>query len=121
MSTLSVSNITDGVDTVETGYVVNGSSKAWAHVSQTGTQAIQDSNNISSITDLGTGATSHALTSGMGNTTYAIFMSGRDSIYFGLVSTFSVDANNYRAGFGRDGNAYDDADDLFSHVLGDLA
>ena len=30
MSTLNVSNISDGTDTVETGYVVNGSAKAWA-------------------------------------------------------------------------------------------
>ena len=53
MSTLNVSNITDGTDTVETGYVLNGSAKAW--VSFFGTAAIRNSLNTSSITDNGTG------------------------------------------------------------------
>ena len=62
MSTLSVSNITDGTDTVETGYVVNGSAKAWFR----GDQAIAAiSFNISSSTDHGTGDYSSSLTSAL--------------------------------------------------------
>jgi hypothetical protein len=56
MSTLNVSNITDGTDTVETGYVVNGSAKAWVNFNGQGTPAARDSFNLSSITDNGTGA-----------------------------------------------------------------
>ena len=37
MSTLNVSNITDGTDTVGTSYVVNGSAKAWAAYNGQGT------------------------------------------------------------------------------------
>ena len=57
MSTLSVSNITDGTDTVETGYVVNVSAKAWVSINHnSGTPSIQSSSlNISSITDSNTG------------------------------------------------------------------
>ena len=72
MSTLSVSNITDGTDTVETGYVVNGSAKAWLNVN--GNASAQDSLNISSTTDIATpGAPckwSASLTTAMANTLY---------------------------------------------------
>jgi len=39
MSTLNVSNITDGTTTVGTNYVVNGSAKAWVNFNGTGTMA----------------------------------------------------------------------------------
>jgi len=55
MSTLNVSNISDGTTTVGTGYVVNGSAKTWVYWDGTGTLAIRDSFNTSSVTDLGTG------------------------------------------------------------------
>lgn len=53
MSTLEVSNITDGTDTVETGYVVNGSAKAWVNTNSGG--AAISSLNVASITDNSTG------------------------------------------------------------------
>jgi len=72
MSTLSVSNITDGTDTVETGYVVNGSAKAWCMLSQSATNdAFYDSYNFSSSTDDGTGKTTVTFASGMANANYA--------------------------------------------------
>jgi hypothetical protein len=55
MSTLNVSNITDGTTTVGTSYVVNGSAKAWVNFNGTGTIAARDSLNLSSLTDNGTG------------------------------------------------------------------
>ena len=53
MSTLNVSNITDGTTTVGTSYIVNGVAKAWANVSSD-LSTVRDSLNISSATDLGT-------------------------------------------------------------------
>ncbi len=53
MSTLSVSNITDGTDTVETGYVVNGSAKAWVNTNSGGSPL--SSLNVATVTDNGTG------------------------------------------------------------------
>ena len=54
MSTLNVSNITDGTTTVGTEYVVNGSAKAWVGV-LSATATIGDSLNVSSAVDDGTG------------------------------------------------------------------
>ena len=51
MSTLNVSNITDGTDTVETGYVVNGSAKAWGDCDVAGDITATGSLNVSSVTD----------------------------------------------------------------------
>ena len=67
MSTLSVSNITDGTDTVETGYVVNGSAKAWVNFDGTGTIIARDSFNVASLTDRGTGAYDVNFSSNMSN------------------------------------------------------
>ena len=72
MSTLEVSNLNDGTTTVATTFVTNGSAKAWSNINQTGTQAIRDSLNISSITDSGNGTTRHTVTSAMGNTSYPV-------------------------------------------------
>lgn len=53
MSTLNVSNISDGTDTVETGYVVNGSAKAWVNTNSGGSPL--SSFNVTSVTDNSTG------------------------------------------------------------------
>lgn len=58
MSTLNVSNITDGTTTVGTSYVVNGSAKAWVHFNTSiSTTIYSPSLNISSLTDHGSGNT----------------------------------------------------------------
>lgn len=48
-------NVTDGTTTVGTGFVVNGSAKAWINFNGSGTVAIGNSQNVSSLTDGGTG------------------------------------------------------------------
>ncbi len=70
MSTLSVSNITDGTTTVGTSYVVNGSARAWVNFNGTGTVAIRDSTGISSISDVATGKYICSFASSMANATY---------------------------------------------------
>jgi len=72
MSTLNVSNITDGTDTVETGYVLNGSAKSWATFDGTGTVGFVNSNsfNASSATDNGTGDYTYSFTSNMARAQY---------------------------------------------------
>jgi hypothetical protein len=55
MSTLNVSNISDGTTSVGTGYVVNGSEKCWCVFDGTGTISITNSLNASSLYDQGTG------------------------------------------------------------------
>ena len=55
MSTLTVSNVSDGALSIPTTYVTNGSAKAWVNFNGTGTIAARDSLNVSSLTDSGTG------------------------------------------------------------------
>ena len=71
MSTLNVSNITDGTTTVGTSYVVNGSAKAWVNFNGTGTIAVRDSVNVASLTDNGTGDYKATFTSSMDSTSYS--------------------------------------------------
>ena len=69
MSTLNVSNISDGTDTVATGYVVNGSAKAWVYA--TSSASISSSMNVSGSIDHGTGDYTYGLTAAMVNTQYS--------------------------------------------------
>lgn len=64
MSTINVSNITDGTTTVGTSYVVNGSAKAWINFNGS-TNTIKKSFNIASLTDNGTGQHDGNFTSNM--------------------------------------------------------
>jgi len=70
MSTLNVSNISDGTTSVGTEYVVNGSAKAWVNFNGTGTIASRDSFNVASLTDQGTGAYDVNFTNSMDNSDF---------------------------------------------------
>lgn len=69
MSTLNVANVTDGTTSVPTGYVVNGSAKAWVHGSTTAT--VLKSLNVSSGTDHATGDYSYTLIAAMDSSNYS--------------------------------------------------
>ena len=51
---------------------LSGAAKAWFNVNQTGTQALIDSFNVASITDIGVGQTTITFTNNMPNANYAI-------------------------------------------------
>ena len=126
MSTLSVSNITDGTDTVETGYVVNGSAKAWVNFNGTGTAAIRDSLNMSSLTDNGTGdytlTYSNSLT-GVFSNIFACSQSGR-SVTLRAMAYDSATASSFIMGTYRDAGSSQVANDNSLNdaiVMGDLA
>ena len=78
MSTLTISNLSDGTKTIATTNVTNGSAKAWSSFFQTGTQAFRDSLNFSSITDNGTGASTITYTSAFANANYCTSYGVRD-------------------------------------------
>ena len=65
-----VAEITDGTDTVETGYVINGSAKAWVLGSSTTT--ITDSLNVSSVTDHAVGRYSYSFTNSFNSADYGV-------------------------------------------------
>ena len=68
MSTIISANVSDGTLSIPTTFVTNGSAKAWVNFNQIGTQAIRDSFNISSITDVLGGSSSFGVSSSFSNT-----------------------------------------------------
>ena len=75
MSTLKVNNITDtsgGSSNLE----VPGAAKAWVNFNGTGTVAIRDHLNVSSITDNGTGDYTVNFTTAMQDSNYAVCVTG---------------------------------------------
>lgn len=127
MSTLSVSNITDGTTTVGTSYVVNGSAKAWLNFNGTGTIAIRDSVNVASLTDQGTARYSINLSSSMSNASYSInaLSGGTDNdanTSLEATSNHTITASEYRLVLRQSsGNTLEDMSHVFSSIHGDLA
>lgn len=67
MSTIIATTLGNGVKSVPVDTVVEGSLKSWVNFNGTGTVAIRDSFNTSSITDGGTGTYAPAFTNAMPN------------------------------------------------------
>ena len=67
--------ITGTAKSVDTDYVVSGSAKAWANYTSATTTAYRDSFNFGSITDNGTGDTTHTFTNAMSNNDYSVVSS----------------------------------------------
>ena len=122
MSTLNVANISDGTDTVETGYVVNGSAKAWCHWA--GTSTINDSRNVSSITDHGTGDFTNTFTNAFDNSNYSYVGSVQNnpSVAAGVIVLFGQAVGSFRTTTEQSNNfaAYD-AGINCTQACGDLA
>ena len=74
MSTLVVSNISDGTTTVGASYVTNGSAKAWGIFQANPSSLLLDSYNVSSLTDNGTGDFSLNFSNAMNTVNYSIQM-----------------------------------------------
>jgi len=78
MSTIRVDNF--GPSAGGTTYSARGIAKAWVNFNGTGTIAARDSENVSSLTDNGTGDYTVNFTAAMGNANYSFTGSGRVSI-----------------------------------------
>lgn len=63
-------NVSDGTTAVDSTYVVEGSAKVWVRLNGTGTAAILDSLNCSSVTDNAQGQFTFNYTSSFANTNY---------------------------------------------------
>jgi len=102
MSTLVTSNISDGTTSVGTGYVVNGSAKAWASVEQrSGGATLLKSFNVSSVTDNGTGDFSLSFSSSFSDGNYSTSGSSGDKDYgfnYRAVAAFAPTASSARYG-----------------------
>ena len=116
MSTLNVANVTDGTTSVPTGYVVNGSAKAWANTPSNG-EAVNQSFNISSLTDVATGVQRFNLTNSFSTATYSAVFVPRSNISDCWVGTMVA---SYWETANYNGSAYVDQG-IVTTAHGDLA
>lgn len=116
--------LSDGTDTVETSYVINGSAKAWINFNGTGTAAIRDSMNVTSLTDIGVGLYNTNLTGNMSSADYA---STTGSTRATSISADRAASGQHKVGScllnnrNLNSNAEADDDELSLVLIGDLA
>jgi len=113
-----------------TGEKVNlrfGSIKSWASVQQTANpHVIEDSYNVSSVTDNGTGKSGNNFTNNMNNANYSVTLAQQDggsyndagSVHTDNADAYSTSAIGYYAHFAT---APNDANTAWCQVAGDLA
>jgi hypothetical protein len=73
---LTISTLKDSSGVLATQNGMTGIAKAWVNFNGTGTVAIRDSFNVSSITDLGTGSYTINFTTAMPNANYSTNVTG---------------------------------------------
>lgn len=119
MSTVKAANYANeaGTKSVGADYVVDGSAKAWSFTDAFGT-TINDSFNVSSLTDLGTGQQTINLTNNMANANYSVSATLHDSAVSGHWTTGKA-AGSYSTSAWT-GSAYVDASTQ-TKAHGDLA
>ena len=94
-----------------------GLTKMWAHTTQASTYVLDDSFNVSSIADEGTGRTSFYIANDMANGNYSIGGTcSQESFTIASLATGSFEGRS----FAHDGSAADSAD-FTTSVAGDLA
>ena len=124
MSTLEVSNLNDGTTTVATTYVTNGSAKAWVNFAGAGT-SINDSQNMSSLTDNATGKFTLTMSSAMGNTNYSVSQGiqelGTANDHFTVVRSDVTITSTVFGVATYSSSTYQDVTLCYASVHGDLA
>lgn len=117
-----------GTESVNTTYVVNGSAKAWATHTQSGTYTLHDSLNVSSLTDDGTGKTFYNWTSNLSNALYSatagmgeFAVAFRNTPALGITSNSSKTTALIKWESQSTGNGGTDSADNNLTVHGDLA
>ena len=70
--TIAANNVTITGEGTATMRLQQGVAKSWAHVSQSSTQTLDDSLNVASITDEGTGDASYTLTNAMSDSNFSV-------------------------------------------------
>ena len=104
---------------LDTSYVVNGSAKAWARFDLTGTQSIDNSLSVSSITDNGVGAATLTFASAFSTQYFSMGGASMGGNIFGYydgtsTTTTSVDILTWF-------NNYSDNNNQGANIMGDLA
>ncbi len=92
--TLTISTLSDGVNSTSSTNCIQGSAKAWVNFNGTGTVAIRRAFNVSSITDNGTGDYTVNFTNAMVDANYAFMATGAGIIWGGAYNSPSTVGNN---------------------------
>jgi len=123
MSTIRVDNF--GPSAGGTTYSARGIAKAWVNFNGTGAIAARDSENVSSLTDTGTGQYLVTFTSSMQSDNYAVSNSaaGIGSVFeCWMGSSYGLPtASNVGLGAGYDTPVQQDTNYVTSTIHGDLA
>ena len=126
MSVIRVDNF--GPSAGGTTYSARGIAKAWVNFNGTGTIAARDSENVSSLTDNGTGDYTVNFSNAFGAGDYATTTSGarqseNDDFRHGIkqAGTYSTTAVQVFSGAATNGTTYLDANPFNASVFGDLA
>lgn len=85
MSTLTISNLSDGTKTIATTNVTNGTAKAWLNYNHAGS-AIRQSFNVSSVTDNATGHFTKNYSNHMSTNDHVVGADGQEAGGTGPVS-----------------------------------
>ena len=98
-----------------------GLAKAWAHTNgSSGTPSLEDSFNMSSITDMATGRYQHFFTNAMVNDNYAVPTSVNSS-YLSIVEGYATASFQFRISSSMPSMTAADRDNAVSATFGDLA
>tara|TARA_Y100001937_G_scaffold36496_1_gene52301 strand:- start:73 stop:516 length:444 start_codon:yes stop_codon:yes gene_type:complete len=108
--------------------LVQGLTKSWSSFVGTGTVALRDSLNTASITDRGTGAYTHNISSAMGNGNYSCTLTSPRSASGNQVGIFSGNSSDSSAPTTTAvqmneiaGSTFYDVDLVSVNIVGDLA
>ena len=120
-SILRVNTLTDASsnNSVATSVLFNGSAKAWNNVTQ-GTSAIQDSYNISSISDDSTGTYTQNYTSNMSNDLFSAVGMCENAGNMGTTGTFGSSSTKFTTVLTTNASA-NDYNDACNAIHGNLA
>ena len=131
MSEIRATTISDLAGTGPATLTKQSAAKVWISVNQTGTQAILNSFNVSSITDIFAGKTVVNYSSAMASATYAAVSSGNPQGFAGAIGGVnsvgsalagaSKTASRHGIDVRNASNTDTDVDDASSIVHGDLA
>ena len=98
-----------------------GLAKAWVNFNGTGTVAIRDSINTSSITDLGTGLYRHVMANAMTAANYSVGKSASNYGYATSSTSYSDTTTEFYAYVQNSSASYVDAAGVYTQTFGDLA
>ena len=96
--TLQTSGQIDGTArSIDTDYLLNGSAKMWATIEMQNSNALRDSFNVGSTTDVSSGVTTFTFSNNMANTHYSPSGMSNDGYAFHLSASTSDGDTNSRA------------------------